>query len=98
MTEKNPRKNVAATDAAEITSGPALPELDFEAALAELEQLGDRREAGDMTLEASLAAFERGVRLTRQCQGALRSAELRVQQLTENDTLEALDLEDLDDA
>jgi exodeoxyribonuclease VII small subunit len=55
-------------------------------------------EAGDLTLEASLAAFERGVKLTRQCQAALRSAELKVQQLTRDDTLEDLDLEDLDDA
>jgi exonuclease VII small subunit len=38
------------------------------------------------------------VKLTRQCQSALRSAELRVKQLTRDDTLEDLDLEDLDDA
>jgi exodeoxyribonuclease VII small subunit len=73
-------------------------DFDFEAALAELEQLVDRMEGGDMTLEASLVAFERGVKLTRQCQAALRTAELKVQQLTANDTLEPLDLEDLDDA
>ena len=54
-------------------------------------------EAGDMTLEASLAAFERGVTLTRQCQTALRTAELKVQQLTASNTLEVLDLEELDD-
>jgi exodeoxyribonuclease VII small subunit len=73
-------------------------ELDFEAALAELEQLVDQMEGGELTLEASLAAFERGVKLTRQCQAALRAAELKVQQLTRNDTLEDLDLEELDDA
>ncbi len=98
MTDKKPRKQAAAPGTDEATSAQEQPELDFEAALAELEQLVDRMEAGDMTLEASLAAFERGVSLTRQCQGALRSAELRVQQLTEIDTLEALDLEDLDEA
>jgi exonuclease VII small subunit len=37
------------------------------------------------------------VRLTRQCQAALRSAELRIRQLTEDDTLEDLGLETLDD-
>jgi exodeoxyribonuclease VII small subunit len=73
-------------------------ELDFEAALAELEQLVDQMEGGELSLEASLAAFERGVKLTRQCQAALRAAELKVQQLTRNDTLEDLDLEELDDA
>lgn len=72
-------------------------ELDFEAALEELEQLVARMEAGDMTLEGSLAAFERGVQLTRHCQAALRSAELKVKQLTETNELEELDLEELDD-
>lgn len=76
-----------------------LPEegLDFETALEELEALVARMETGDMTLEASLAAFERGVKLTRHCQAALRSAELKVKQLTESNELEDLDLEELDD-
>ena len=67
------------------------------ATLAELESLVTQMETGDLTLEHSLAAFERGVRLTRQCQAALRSAELRIRQLTEDDTLEDLGLETLDD-
>lgn len=71
--------------------------LDFEAALEELEELVARMETGDMTLEASLAAFERGVKLTRHCQAALRSAELKVQKLTEDNEIEDLDLEELDD-
>lgn len=57
--------------------------VDFEASLGELEQLVAKMEAGDLTLEQSLAAFERGVQLTRQCQTALRKAELRVQALTQ---------------
>jgi exodeoxyribonuclease VII small subunit len=74
-----------------------LGELDFEAALQELESLVDRMEAGDMTLEASLTAFERGVKLTRHCQAALRQAELKVKQLTEDNQLEAFDTDELDD-
>lgn len=57
--------------------------VDFEASLAELEQLVAKMEAGDLTLEQSLAAFERGVQLTRLCQTALRKAELRVHALTQ---------------
>ncbi len=34
-----------------------------------------------MTLEASLAAYERGVKLSRQCQEALSQAQLRIQEL-----------------
>jgi len=71
--------------------------LDFEAALEELEDLVVRMEAGDMSLDASLSAFERGVKLTRHCQTALRSAELKVKKLTEDNKLEALDLEEFDD-
>ena len=75
----------------------ALKALDFETALAELETLVNRMEGGDLTLEASLAAFERGVKLTRHCQAALRDAELKVKKLTDADELEALDLDELND-
>ena len=57
--------------------------VDFEAALAELEELVGRMEAGSLSLEDSLAAFERGIKLTRACQSALRSAELRIKALTQ---------------
>jgi exodeoxyribonuclease VII small subunit len=68
--------------------------LNFEAALDELEQLVERMEAGELTLEQSLQAFERGVALTRDCQKALKEAELRVQALTGTDA--GLVLEDVD--
>jgi len=52
---------------------PATPE--FEAALSELEQIVQRLEQGELSLEESLRQFERGVELTRGCQKALRQAE-----------------------
>ena len=58
--------------------------LDFEAALGELEALVQRMETGSLTLEESLQAFERGVKLTRRCQTALERAELRVKALLED--------------
>jgi exodeoxyribonuclease VII small subunit len=75
--------------------------FDFEAALAELEALVERMETGELGLEESLAAFERGVVLTRECQAALRDAELRVQALTAESgrlSLEPLDDDALEDA
>ena len=60
--------------------------LDFESALAELEALVQRMETGSLSLEESLEAFERGVRLTRQCQSALEQAELRVKALMQDGT------------
>jgi exodeoxyribonuclease VII small subunit len=52
---------------------------DFETAMRDLEELVDRLEQGDMPLEESLAAFERGVMLTRTCQTALKDAEQKVE-------------------
>lgn len=57
--------------------------IDFEASLAELEALVTRMEEGSLSLEESLAAFERGIKLTRDCQSALRDAELRIKALTQ---------------
>ena len=62
----------------------------FEEAMAELEALVAQMEGGDLSLDDSLKAFERGVMLTRQCQEALTQAELRVKTLTESGTLEDL--------
>ncbi|MEC9254881.1 Exodeoxyribonuclease VII small subunit [Thalassolituus maritimus] len=55
----------------------------FESALSELEALVTRMESGELTLEDSLEAFEKGIGLTRQCQQALAAAEQRVQLLME---------------
>ena len=58
------------------------PEINFEKALAELEQLVETMEKGELTLEESLEQFERGVSLTRSCQQALAAAEQKVRILT----------------
>ena len=66
--------------------------FDFEAALAELESLVSGMEEGDLTLEESLAAFEKGIKLTRECQQALKAAEQKVQILvSENGNTEPLE-------
>lgn len=92
-----PRKT--ASSAKEESSGAEddLEGLDFEAAIEELESLVDEMETGDLSLEASLVAYERGVKLTRFCQTALRNAELKVNQLTKDGELEPLDSDAFDD-
>ena len=52
--------------------------LDFEQSLQQLEALVEAMENGDLGLEESLKAFEKGVALTRACQAALDQAEQRV--------------------
>ena len=71
--------------------------IDFEAAMAELDQIVRTLEQGDQPLEQSLALFERGVRLSRFCHERLEDAEKRIQVLTErgglDDATEAFDQE-----
>lgn len=70
----------------------------FEQALEELEQLVERLEAGDLPLDEALADFERGVKLTRECQQKLASAEQKVKVLMEeNGSIRELPF-DADDA
>lgn len=70
------------------SNAPAEPSVDgegmpFEAALAELERLVEGMEAGELTLEQSLAAHRRGLELARLCQNTLRQAEQQVRVLEE---------------
>ena len=51
----------------------------LEKSLEELEALVTRLESGDLPLEQALKEFERGVKLTRQCQAALQQAEQKVE-------------------
>lgn len=64
-----------------ITTGTAV--ASFERALDELEQLVQKMEKGEQSLDESLAAYERGVALYRECQKALEQAELRVRLLSD---------------
>lgn len=57
----------------------ALP--DFETALTELEKIVEKMESGEQSLEEALAAFQRGIELTRTCQKGLKEAEQRVDKL-----------------
>jgi exodeoxyribonuclease VII small subunit len=56
---------------------------DFEAAIAELDAIVKRLEEGDLTLEASLQLYERGVHLSRFCHARLEDAERRIEILNE---------------
>lgn len=54
---------------------------DFEKALGELEEIVERLEEGELSLEESLKQFEQGIQLTRHCRDALEKAEQRVRKL-----------------
>ncbi len=68
--------------------------LDFEGALARLEEIVAGLETGDLGLEAALAAFEEGVALSRRCSTQLDDAERRIEILVqEGDDLRSEPLE-----
>lgn len=60
---------------------------DFEAAIAELDGIVKKLEEGDLSLEQSLALYERGVQLSRFCHARLEDAERRIEILTDRGEL-----------
>ena len=61
-------------------------QIDFEAALAELEEIVHALEDGEIGLSESLARYERGVKLLRRCYHTLDGAQRRIEMLTAVDS------------
>lgn len=59
--------------------------ITFEAAFAELNEVVQQLEEGNLTLEEMISLYERGQELAGHCQEQLDQTELRVIQLTEDD-------------
>lgn len=59
-----------------------IADMPFEAALAELEAIVDRLEAGKVDLADSIAIYERGEKLKAHCEKLLRDAEARIEKIT----------------
>ncbi|AUH50802.1 exodeoxyribonuclease VII small subunit [Chromobacterium sp. ATCC 53434] len=63
----------------------------FESALAQLEDIIQAMDSGDMPLETALASYKQGTELIKFCQGKLADAEQQLK-ILENNELKALDL------
>ncbi len=66
-----------------MTAKAAPKKVDLEKALTDLEALVERLESGELKLDQALKEFERGIKLTRLCQTALKEAEQKVEILLE---------------
>jgi len=53
----------------------------FEKSVEELDSIVDRMESGELSLDESLKLFEKGVKLTRECQKTLADAEAKIEKL-----------------
>jgi exodeoxyribonuclease VII small subunit len=62
---------------------PANPER-FEDALKKLEEIVQRLERGELTLEDSLSCYEEGIRLSRFCHAKLEEAERKIETLVKD--------------
>lgn len=60
-----------------------IEKLNFEDAIRELEKIVDDLESGELSLEDSIKAFEKGIELSRLCRKKLEKAEDRVKKLLE---------------
>ena len=70
---------------------PKKSNINFEKTFAELEDLVNKIEEGDLSLEESLKYFERGMLLTKNCQQALSEAEQKVKILLEKNNKSSLE-------
>ena len=75
-----------------FTAVAATKKFNLEKSLADLEELVEELESGDLPLEKAMKKFEEGIKLTRGCQAALKDAEQKVEIL-----LQSAGGEDLDD-
>ncbi|MGA7178528.1 MAG: exodeoxyribonuclease VII small subunit [Thiobacillaceae bacterium] len=64
-----------------MSKAKATPPKDYESALAELEKIITSMESGKLSLEDSLAAYQRGAELLAYCRDQLSNAEQKVQVL-----------------
>lgn len=59
--------------------------LDFEQSMKRLETIVEELEAGDLTLEDSIARYEEGIQLSRRLQQVLDASEKRIERLVEKE-------------
>lgn len=86
--------SLAQSPMARASTPKPVSELTFEQALDELDALVRRMEAGELSLDDSIAAYRRGAELARYCQGKLAAAEQEIRKL-DGEMLKPLDPSEL---
>jgi exodeoxyribonuclease VII small subunit len=73
------------------TPGSESQQLSFDAILGQLQQLVERLESNELSLEESIRTFEQGINLSRQGQQILDTAERRVEVLLRDGSTKPVD-------
>ncbi|MGF1552269.1 MAG: exodeoxyribonuclease VII small subunit [Paracoccaceae bacterium] len=63
------------------TADAEIDKLSFEDALAQLSEVVDQLESGEVALDRSIALYERGEKLRRHCEKRLDEAEMKVERI-----------------
>ncbi len=58
-------------------------EMSFEESLTELESIVEKLENGQLSLDESLLLFDKGIKLVKECDTKLKSAQQRIERLIE---------------
>jgi len=95
VARKSAKSEKKAEEELPLPGGKAPDEMKFEEALGTLEEIVEQLEAGEMSLEDSVKAFESGMRLVKACTRRLDEAERRVEVLV-GDEVRAFDEDDAD--
>ncbi|MCS7228552.1 MAG: exodeoxyribonuclease VII small subunit [Candidatus Kryptonium sp.] len=69
----------------EITE-TSIENLTFEQALRELQDIVDKLETGQVTLEEAIEMYERGIRLSKYCISKLTQAEIRIKKIIKDES------------
>lgn len=83
--------------ASEKPQSDDISELSFEQALGQLDQIVEKLEAGNVSLEDSINIYTRGTALKQHCEGKLKDAQAKIEKITLNDKGAAVGVEPLDD-
>ena len=70
------------TETPETAAAASISALSFEDAMSELETIVRRLESGDVSLEESVALYERGHALRGHCEARLAAAQARIEQVS----------------
>ena len=65
--------------------------IDFEKSLSKLESIVEVLESENVSLEESVKKFEEGISLVKSCQKQLKDAELKVNKLLDDGSLEVIE-------
>ena len=64
-----------------MTEQKSIENVSFESALSELESIARQIDSGSLSLEDSIASYEKGMKLKNYCEAKLKEAQLKIEKI-----------------